>query len=145
MLKLACLEEVVADLRGEHVPLPPRHNLGDDGIAHVVSHNVRRADLELPPQLEGVLGSGEDGIYVLRTCGLVREAEPEVVEHHDAKVLLEKTAASLVVVTRGGKTVDEYDGLGAVGVAAAPALSVEHLVAVGDLDVAAAALPITQI
>ena len=106
---------------------------------------MRRADLELTPQLEGVFGSGKDGVDVLRARGLVREAEPEVVEHHDAKVLFEKTVASLVVVTRGGKTVDEDDGLGAVGVAAAPALPVEHLMAVGDLDVAAAALPITQI
>ena len=104
---------------------------------------MRRVDLELPPQLEGVLGRGKDGIDILWARGLIREAEPDVVEHHDAKVLFEKTVASGVVVARSGETVDEDDGLGAV--AATPTLSVEHLVAVGDLDVAAAALPITQI
>ena len=138
------LEEVIAYLGREHVPLPPRKYLSDDGIAHVMGHNVRRTNLELPPQLERVLGGGEDGVDVLRVRGLVREAEPDVVEHHDAKFLLEDFVAPGVVVARGGKTVDEYDGLGdAVGTF--PALSVEHLEAVRNLDVTAAALPIAQV
>ena len=65
------LEEVIAYLGREHVPLPPRKYLGDDGIAHVMGHNMRRVNLELPPQLEGVLGGGEDGVDVLRVRGLV--------------------------------------------------------------------------
>ena len=138
------LEEVIAYLGREHVPLPPRKYLSDDGIAHVMGYNVRRANLELPPQLEGVLGGGEDGVDVLRVRGLVGEAEPDVVEHHDAKFLLEDFVAPGVVVARGGKTVDEYDGLGDA-VATFPALSIEHLEAVRDLGVAAAALPITQV
>ena len=109
-----------------------------------MSHNVRRADLELPPQLEGVLGSAKDRVDILRARGLVGEAEPDVVKHHDAKVLFEKFVASGVVVARGGKTMDENNGLGAA-VAAAPVPSVEHSVAIGDFDVAATSLPITQI
>ena len=138
------LEKVIAYLGREHVPLPPRKYLSDDGIAHVMGHNVRRTNLELPPHLEGVLGGGEDGVDVLRVRGLVREAEADVVEHHDAELLLEDFVAPGVVVARGGKTVDEYDGLGdAVGTF--PALSVEHLEAVRNLDVTAAALPIAQV
>ena len=138
------LEEVIAYLGREHVPLPPRKYLSDDGIAHVMGHNVRRTNLELPPQLERVLGGGEDGVDVLRVRGLVREAEPDVVEHHDAKFLLEDFVTSGVVVAGGGKTVDEYDCLGdAVGTF--PTLSVEHLEAVRNLDVTAAAPPIAQV
>ena len=143
-MHITCLEEVVGDLRGEHVPLPPRQYLGDDGVAHVVGHNVRRAYLELPPQFECVLGGGEDGVDVLRSHGLVREPKPEVVEHQYAKIFFENLVAPGIVVARGGETVHEDDGLGAA-VPAAPAPLVKHLVAVGDLDVASAALPITQI
>ena len=110
-----------------------------------MGHNVRRADLELPPHLEGVLGGGEDGLDVLRVRGLVREAEPNVVEHHHTEVLLEDFVAPGVVVARGGKTVDKDDSLGDAAVATFSALSIEHLEAFRDLDVAAGALPIAQV